>query len=121
MKLRHLSIQRSIAIVLSISAVWLMVACMSLCSSHCSEPEMCETLASAEIDATHETDCCPITTTPVSLMPERLSFSLQVNSDQVIVPPTTQLSSASLPPTLRIGVPYPSSSPPLSQSCVLRI
>ena len=78
-------------------------------------------MAAAEIDAARETDCCPITTTPVSLMPERLSFNLQANDEQQIVPVTAQLSNTNFPLAARIDVPYPSSSPPLSQSCALRI
>ena len=123
MKLTHLAIQRTVATVLSASVVWLMVACLSLCSSHCAESEeTCSVMAPVEIDAAHETDCCPITSAPVSLKPERLSLNLQAtNAGQAVVTSAAQSFNASFPLTARIEVPYPSSSPPLLQSCVLRI
>jgi hypothetical protein len=123
MKSQRLLIVRSMAILLSASVVWLMVACISLCASHCAEPqETCEALSSDEIDAAHEGDCCPITRTPVSSMPERLTLNLQVShAEQATAPPAAQILDLNCHLSGRIEVPYPSSSPPLSQLCVLRI
>jgi hypothetical protein len=123
MKLGRFSVEGLLAILLTASVVWLMVACISLCSSHCAEPEEYRAVFSAkEIGGAHESDCCPITNAPASLKPERLFLDLQTsNADQTCTPAATQLHSWNHPRFGKIEVPNPSSSPPLSQLCVLRI
>ena len=123
MKLPQTSIERCIAVLLSASVVWLMVACVSLCSSHCieQEEEASAPLSREEFDIAHEVDCCPITSTPVSLMPERQSLSLVTNADQAITAAAPQLFNLKSVHSSRVEVPYTSSGPPLSQLCVLRI
>lgn len=115
---------RSMAIGLQLCFVWLFAVCVFNCSSHEELEPACIALASDEISSTHqgESDCCPITATPASVIPDRRLDGPQLNGGQpmMIAPPA---------PAIALVVPHHSltsitpacTGPPFERLCTLRI
>jgi hypothetical protein len=64
--------------------LWAFAGCVSLCSIHSAETQKTHlAIPSSGIERSHDTDtdCCPITATPATALPERLLIGSQVCGD----------------------------------------
>src|ERR1044071_6122005 len=120
---QRISAKRLLATALPLSFVWAFAACVTLCSENRVVDRAAHAIGPmAEMYGCDEADCCPITGTPVSLLPERFSPRGQVSSSQPVLPPM----SAQLPRDLvytdtYTRIPAQSSGPPSTRLRVLRI
>src|ERR1700738_306380 len=121
--LLRFAIMRPMAVLLSLSFIWLFVACESLCSIRCLGASERDRVGSSRVrDDSHEADCCPITKSPDAALSERSLFAHAQNSDQ----PSTVIISEHLLRQLRprhfVGsVQYSSSDPPFHRLITLRV
>src|SRR4051812_23455575 len=75
------SFRRALVVMLAVSFVWIAAACVSLCLIHSAEKrETHSSLLSIQIETSNAEDCCPITSTPICSLPERLLIVPQVSS-----------------------------------------
>jgi hypothetical protein len=115
--------RRSIAVLLSISFIWLFAACVSLCSMDCARIHQTAGRAWLHMpEDSQESDCCPVTKSPDAALSERWLFTQPKNSDQqsTLLILEHLLGQLRPPLTLRL-VQYSSSSPPFDRLLTLRV
>jgi hypothetical protein len=123
MKLPRISFERLVAMGLPLCFAWTFVACVTLCSEHIRNAQDAHATGSAaEMRGLDESDCCPITTSATSLLPERITPIKQLGADQQA---TAARSMQCLIEASRgngyARLPASSSDPPLMRLGVLRI
>src|SRR5438552_6898415 len=114
---------RSISVLLSISFIWLFVACVSLCSIHCARIHETDGAAwSHMIDDSQESDCCPVTNSPDAALSGRWLFAQPPSRDQLstVIISEHFLSQLRQRRAIRF-VQYPSSDPPFDRLFTLRV
>jgi hypothetical protein len=64
---------RLMAAFLPVSFLWFFAACVTLCAPQSSGDEIASVgaLSKAEVEASHESDCCPITEATITALPKR--------------------------------------------------
>lgn len=122
MKLPRISFEQIVAMVLPLCFAWTFVACVTLCSEHISNAQDAHAGGAAEMRGLDESDCCPITASATSLLPERITPIKQLCVDQQATAALSahRLSEASCDNRCAL-IPSSSSDPPLMRLCVLRI
>jgi hypothetical protein len=123
MQLPRISFKRIVAMGLPLCFAWTFVACVTLCSEHISNLQDAHATGSAaEMRGLDEADCCPITTSATSLLPERITPIKQLGADQQATAARSaqRLSEASCDNRYAL-LSSSSSDPPLMRRCVLRI
>ena len=114
---------RVLATLLPMCFLWVFVACASLCSMHNEMEQETQVAAiSDSVNASGDSECCPLGQSPVVIVSERQSYLLQSSGDP---------QPSSLPAVLTIGetpssrlrreVLPTNSDPPLKRLCTLRI
>ena len=114
---------QSIALGLPLCFMWLFAVCVANCSTHAESKTLCTALASEPcLSDQHESDCCPVTATPVSALPDRRLPAPQVRATQQAVPgsPTQQIAFV-VPCHLQTSIMNTCTGPPFEQLFALRI
>jgi hypothetical protein len=117
------TIMRAIAVLLSLSFIWLIVACESLCSIHCLRANERDTRVSCCVpDDAHEADCCPVTNPPNAVLSDRSMFAQPQSSDQqsTVIISEHLLNQLCLRPAFRF-IQYSASDPPFDRLLALRV
>jgi hypothetical protein len=123
---RQSLLTRVLAAVLPGFFLWAFAGCVSLCSIHSAETQKTHLdVSSSGIERSHDTDtdCCPITATPATALPERLLIASQVCGDHhVSIALAQELSSHLAGGHVRSARLAPSTSdPPFERLSILRI
>ena len=106
-----------LALMLPLSLVWLLVACIYICATHLTEEADGAAQISCSIGALPDDDCCPVSVSAIEL-PNHFSLTLSAAANMGQLLPlgnygrVSYVSSDTLPPSL---------GPPLKQLCSLRI
>ena len=111
------SVRSFLALMLPLSLVWLLVACIFICATHLTEEAGSAGQTSYAIGALPDDDCCPVTVSAIELPNP---FSLTLSAAANIGPSlplgnygtVSHVSSETLPPSI---------GPPFKQLCSLRI
>jgi hypothetical protein len=115
--------KRSLAVLLSVWMIGMFATCLSICSMHSEVAlEIPVVPATNQLDGEHDSGCCPITSPPISVLPERLSFHLQASNDcQISITIVTVLTDQVFRHYGRKSIQPPSCGPTLDRLCTLRI
>ncbi len=103
---------------------WIFVACVIFCCEHTAETHHTRLAYSiTSVTGYDYDDCCPITHTLSSLMPERSSVAKQIDSHFYQAPPMKAVNQPGDNPTDYhcTRAPRLYSDPPLDHLCILRI
>ena len=114
---------RSIALGLPLCFLWLFAVCVANCSTHRESKSSCVPLtAEACLSDQHESDCCPVTATPVSALTDRRLSSPQMRATQQVVAalPTLAIDFV-VSCRAQISIPNTGTGPPTERFCALRI
>jgi hypothetical protein len=118
------SYARLMAAFLPVSFLWLFAACVTLCAPHSSEGEFASVgaLSQAEVEASHESDCCPIMEATITALPERhLLAKLTDDAAQGLSTFTARPVSGNISCVLSPPLAFSSSDPPFERLRTLRI
>src|SRR5690349_7230151 len=120
---RHYSFRRALAAGLALSFIWTTMACVSLCSSHSTGRQKPHRAGlSFQIESSNETDCCPITATQISSLPERpLLAPHPTDGHQALLAAPLRLTSGPAGKAASISGAPPSGDPPVERFRALRI
>jgi hypothetical protein len=122
MVLRHSLLKRSLAIILPMCSAWLFIACVSLCSTHRVETQThCTPTLLNSVCFGQVPDCCPITTTFPSLLPERRVGTFLVNDHRAAVVPPLEPTRATLINNGCTSISVSGADPPFERLPSLRI
>lgn len=122
MVLRHFLLKRSLAITLPMCSAWLFIACVSLCSTHSveSQTHRTPTLLNS-VCFGQDPDCCPITTTLPSVLPERRVVTFLVNNHLAVVVPRAEPTRETLINIGYTSISVSGADPPFERLPSLRI
>lgn len=114
--------KRGLAALLSLWLIGLSVACISICLMHNEDSSEAAGLSeSYEVTDAQDEECCPLTQTLVSNLPERLSFVLQISAHNLPSVITAIQINQELGNHRNNSFWSSSLDPPFERSCVLRI
>lgn len=113
---------RCLAVFLPVCFVWAFVACVIICSEDVGHADEAQIVGFVEVNASDESDCCPMSDLPASLLPERPSFKAQISGDyQALTAPSIQSLPAIAFLYTRSTIGPSLHGPPLERLSVLRI
>lgn len=115
------ALTRLVALVLPLCFVWIFTACVMICGAHAAEESKQHSIwSNSEAEISHEADCCPLTNSQLSVLPDRRSIGLELNHHLPLRVPCPWLAKA------RLLAPHPfpirsSTDPPFERLVSLRI
>jgi hypothetical protein len=117
------TLKRSLALFLPICFVWIFVACVMICTAHAAEVQNEHAVCSSpETELLPKADCCPISGSQMSVLPERRAPHPKVSGDHVaLFAPSVGLAFQRLRAHNRVLAVPSFPDPPLARSCVLLI
>ena len=117
MQLSGTSLRRFWALVLPIALVWGFASCVFICAEHLTEQwEHNAELSSVVLNASHDTDCCPVVMAAVELP----QSALVLKASLYIVPPVSFDHSSTLT-SVSASTLHHFLDPPLKRLSALRI
>jgi hypothetical protein len=115
--------KRLVAMLVPICIVWTFAACVMICTAHASETQRQHGIwSSSEREFSEATECCPIGTSQVSVLPDRRSLARKVhNNHSAFYAQPVELQPPLLSPYAHTSLGPIFADPPIERTCALRI
>jgi hypothetical protein len=117
-------LMRSLAAFMPIYLIGLCVACVMLCSSHKDERRDTNLIySSVALGSSHEEECCPMTSVPATVPPDRPLLTPSASNSQPIALVSISINAIStgLISNIRNACLLSSFDPPFERLCTLRV